>query len=145
LIVGPNSAKSLTQEGSGGSFNSVQLFVMRESPSAARSNEAGRKDSGIITSARRTRTISVAAAFGRFPPVRASTRWNGASAIAINAPHASTQTSGRAIQKQAKIMAPITRSPKTRSAQKLKDASVFADISRLLSAETISILAKIYA
>src|SRR5262245_23248787 len=37
-------------------------------------------------SAKRTRTITVAAIFGRFP-TRVSVRCSGASAIAINAPH----------------------------------------------------------
>ena len=107
----PNNGKSPTQAGGGGSFNSVQLLVIRAIPSDALSIAAGTNESGNITSAIRTSTSSVAATFGRFPKLRASIRWIGASAIATNAPHASTPSSGRAIQKQEKIIAPNTRSP----------------------------------
>jgi hypothetical protein len=124
--------KLFTQDGGGGSFSSVQLFVTLAIPSAAPSNEAGRKESGNITSPKRTSTSSAAAVFGRFPQARASTRWSGASATAINAPQASTPTSGAAIQKQAKTMATIANSPTTRSAQKLKDLSIFVAIAHLL-------------
>src|SRR5262249_52558652 len=121
--MGPNQGTPLTQDGSGGSFNSVQLFVTPASFSAACSKEAGRKHNGNITSAKRKTTKPAAAAFGRSPPARASARCSGASAMAIKPPHASTKRRGFAIKKQAKRMPPIARSATARSAQKLKDES----------------------